>query len=274
MMISHDGSLGDLVYHSHFAVELSEALSDPIEDFILQTDVKMAWKVPNHPYVDVNLTRGAAEFLKPFLETCKSFKRVSISDSIPDGCVNISRFRTLPLNFFSGDIREWPYELAALHLPKDFSRVLFNVSADGAFNGRIGLVYTERYNNVKLDLSCLAPFKEKFVFFGLPREHSLFEKQFFKVEYAPVKDALEFAQLAKGCRVVVGNQSGLFSILEEVKANRILLPAQFQNYQRNGYNYAVPGPCNVICCGGWWENCSTSDKLVKVLKGVLDGKDI
>ena len=141
--------------------------------------------------------------------------------------------------------------------------------ADGTFKDKIALIFTERYQNVKMDIDCLKQFKDKMIFFGLPREHNLFEKRHFKVDYIPVNDALEFARYAKGCKCVVGNQSGLFSIAEEVKANRILLPVQFMNYQRNGQNFVIPGPCNNVCVGGWWENASTAEKLESLVKELI-----
>lgn len=270
MILSHDGSMGDLLAHMHFAVELSESLKDPIEEFIIQTDVPMKWAVPNHPNGNVNMTKAAAEFVKPLVESCGSIRKVTISDKIPETCVNISKFRDFPLNFSSGSMKDWPYELCKFHLPHGYSRKLFDVEADDKLKDKIIFIRTERYNNVKFDIGCLEPFKDSLVMVGLPREHNLFEKHHFKVDYIPLNDALEAAQLMLGAKGVIGNQSGLFWVAEMVKAKRILIPCQFQNYQRNGKNYVIPGPCNVICDGGWHENASSEQKLVSLVNGMLD----
>lgn len=46
------------------------------------------------------------------------------------------------------------------------------------------------------------------VFIGTPTEHQAFEKEFnVKVEYRPVKDLLEMAQIIQGCEQFMGNQS-------------------------------------------------------------------
>jgi hypothetical protein len=49
---------------------------------------------------------------------------------------------------------------------------------------------------------------DKAVFLGSPTEHAEFEKEFnVKVEYRPVKDLLEMAQIIQGCEQFMGNQS-------------------------------------------------------------------
>jgi hypothetical protein len=51
------------------------------------------------------------------------------------------------------------------------------------------------------------------VFVGTPDEHEAFEKDFnVKVEYRPIKDLLEMAQLIQGCEQFMGNQSVALSI--------------------------------------------------------------
>jgi hypothetical protein len=46
------------------------------------------------------------------------------------------------------------------------------------------------------------------VFIGTPDEHEAFEKDFnVKIEYRPIKDLLEMAQIIQGCEQFMGNQS-------------------------------------------------------------------
>jgi hypothetical protein len=49
---------------------------------------------------------------------------------------------------------------------------------------------------------------DKAVFIGTPDEHAAFEKEFsITIEYRPVKDLLEMAQIIQGCEQFMGNQS-------------------------------------------------------------------
>lgn len=76
-----------------FATELSEATHQSF-DYNLQL-YQEATYTEEHPYGSVMLTEAAANFLKPLIETVCP---VTISMDVPQGALDLSLFRKLPLN--------------------------------------------------------------------------------------------------------------------------------------------------------------------------------
>ena len=62
----------------------------------------------------------------------------------------------------------------------------------------------------------------KALFIGLPEEHTAFEAEFGKIEYRPVKDALEMAHVIAGSSIYVSSQSLAHTIAEAMKHPLIL----------------------------------------------------
>ncbi len=77
-----------------------------------------------------------------------------------------------------------------------------------------------RWPGCTLDWDELKPFWGKCIFIGLKHEYDNFVRDRFSIPYYEIKDALEFAQIIKGSKVYVGNQSTGLSIAEGMKVNR------------------------------------------------------
>jgi len=271
-IFNHSGNSGDLLYSLHFVIEMLDYFNAKTSDysFNIQTN-QPAQYAGTHPYGNVMMTQAAAEFLKPLIESLK-FKNVSISDEMPDDCINISQFRKLRLNFTSGDLRYHYYELTKLHLPQDFSRNIFNYLPNNTFpelNDKILLIHTSRYNNYFLNLKELRLFQDKLLFIGLKSEHDSFQKEFFELDYLPCENELDLALKMKSACGVIGNQSGLYALAEMLKIPRILFTAEFNKIQ----GILTIGPVNVNPMGGYFDTVRTQAKLIPAMENLFNHKE-
>ena len=212
-----------------------------------------------------------AEMLKELLTIQPFIDNVYINDNIPtdsitNKVINLDLFRQLPINFSSGDIRRWYYNLANKHLPANFINPIISCTPNYKYKDKILLIYTERYVNITLDYNILKEIKNNLVFIGLPHEYELFKQRYFDLEYCPTKNLLEAAEIISGAKGVIGNQSGLYSLTECIKVPRILCSVEYFIY-RDKY---FPGPANCHPIGGWNEVASTTEKLKYSVQELLN----
>jgi hypothetical protein len=270
-LFNHSGASGDILFSLHFCKELSEAYGNSTFDFNIQTNVpdpNLAFQ--KHPNGSVRMSVKAAEMLKALLETQSYIDNVYINDNIPTDSfeykvINLDKFRQLPINFQSGDIRRWYYNIIDTHLPADFTKPVITCEPNYKYKNKILLIYTERYVNIAMDYNVLKPFKDKLVFIGLPNEYEIFKQRHFDLEYCPTKDLLEAGKYIAGAKCVIGNQSGLFSLAECMKVPRILCSAEYFRYN----NQYMPGPVNVHPQGGWNEVAAITEKLKTTVQTLL-----
>jgi hypothetical protein len=274
-LFNHSGAIGDILYSLHFCKELNEYYKNKTFDFNIQTNVyDENLKYQSHPNKDKRMSDAAANYLKPVLEAQDYIKNVSMNDNVPmvlpgdtTKIINLDLFRAIPINFASGDIRRWYYNLIDVHLPADFSKPSIIVkNKNTTFKDKILLICTERYVNVTIDYNQLRQFKDKLVFIGLESEYNLFKNQYFDLEYCKTKNMLEAAELMAGAKGVLGNPSGLYTLAECMKVNRICITPEYFKYA----NKICPGPVNVHPIGGWHEAVALTQKLIFSINNILN----
>lgn len=266
MTFNHSGGIGDILYSLYFCKDLADVAKIKKFTFHIQTNVKdKDMEIHSHPFGNIRMTPAGAEFLKPLLETQYYIDKVTIDDLMPQDSINLDNFRRLRLNLGSGDIRGWYYNLAGDHLNRQFWKAIIDVKPDHKFKDKILFVKSERYMSPFIDLNKLKEFQKHLVFIGLPKEHELFCKNYFDVDFYAPKNALDAAEKMKGAKGVLGNQTGLYSIAECLKVKRVMIACEMMPFK----NMIIPGPHNVIPQGGWCEDVSISEKLVAAVKGML-----
>ena len=268
LTFNHSGNIGDILYSLHFCKELSESLKIPNFNFHIQTNVKdVNASNQKHPFGDVRMTTSAAHFIKPLLQSQSYINNVSIDDQIPvtQNLINLDLFRQLKINFQSGDIRSWYYNLTDKHLPREFYNQIIFANKNNRCNNKIILLFTERYQNIFINYKVLEQFKDYLVFLGLEYEHKLFCSKYFNIEYIKTDSLKKVAEYMVGAKGVIGNQCGLFSLAECLKVPRILTTAEYFVYNNNIY----PGPVNCHPSGGWNEVASTNEKLINSIKQLV-----
>lgn len=212
----------------------------------------------------VMLTQKAAEFIKPLLDE-QSWIKTIISDTIPDGYFDLSNFRKLMKNFGSGNIPYWYLSCINEHLDIDCSIPSLDCKPSEELKDKVLICLTDRYVPYGLNMAVLKDFADSLCFIGLSNEHEKFERTFFKIDYHPVKDALEIAKLMKGSKGVIANLGGNYSIAESIKCKRVCLWPDLMQY---GMRVTI-GPCNVSPQGGWWDIALNGKKLYNLTKELL-----
>lgn len=196
--------------------------------------------------------------------------KTSISDSVPDDCLDLDEFRKCRLNFSAFDIRLWYYNLVKGFYPMNLQRKTIFVDADKRFRDKIILAHTSRYQNVYLDYNALKPLQKQIMMIGLEEEHKAFCEKYFDVDFYKVKDALDAAKIIKGAKMMIANQCGLYSLAEQMKTPRILCTSEFIDikHPQTGQTIWIQGPCNVIPQGGQCYAAGTTQRLQLIVQDI------
>jgi len=245
MIFNHSGNIGDVLYSLNFAREFAAANGEGRFAVNLQPGVGSAIQ-KNHPCGSILMDDAACEFLRPLLEAQPCIAQVTVSEKVPDGAIELSNFRNLPLFHAAGDVRYYYYAMSPNALPKDFLTPVLVSPRDERAAGKIVIVRSARYRNPLVNYRGLKEFADSMIFVGLSGEHEDFCRTEFEVPYQPVANALEVAGLMGAARLVIGNQCGPFAVAEQLKAPRWLESCQIMR-QGDGMVYGCP---NVLPLGG------------------------
>ena len=261
--------MGDLIFSLWFTKEYCQKTNQKCI-YHIQTNVKLgqpSWLDVTHMNSNVFFTRQTAEFIKPLLQKCQFIDHVMIGDTIPEGAINLNKFREEAINLYSGDLRDYYYNFGDQILPREFWKPILDVEPNDRFKDKILLTLTERYVNVAINYVELKQFADKIVFMGTEKEYKIFCQKQFKIDqlYIP-KNLLECAQSMKGSLGYISNQTGFFALAEALNVPRILFPVDWMY----GPDYKVyQGPKNVIPLGGRCQNISKSQMIKKAVKEIF-----
>lgn len=265
---NHSGKIGDLLYSLYFCKALAKAAGDDKFNFHIQTYVPetLYGRERDIPRLD----DATAEFIASLLRGQKCINEVFISKDFNtknyQKAVDLDNFRKLHINFSSGIIAEWYYNLVTFPLERHFDEPLIEVEPNNDFKGKVILTQSKKYINPFVDLSVLKEFEDKMVFIGLEDEYELIKKKYgFNIPYHKVNSGLEIAQALKGAAISVSNQNGNYAIAQMIKSNRILIQDHFELVGKN-HDTLEQGPTNVVSFGGWFEYANSTQKLQKVLQ--------
>lgn len=251
-LFSHSGGVGDILFSLYFCKEITEYYGKKQFDYFIVSGKN-------------GLSHGAAEFLRPLLESQSFIRSAEIVSVPPAGSIRLEKFRDLKINFSSSDIHSWYYNLSRIHLPREFWKPVISVAAERSYQDKIFICLTNRYRNVHINCRCLEPFREHLCFLGLSSEYQDFCREFFDIRYQPCKNMLQMAEFISGGKGFIGNQSGIYSLAECMKIPRILLSPDFVDY----HGVIIPGPHNNHPQGGWNEEVISTEKMVKAVESLL-----
>lgn len=271
LTFSHCGLIGDMIYPLNFCIELAQARGDQKFNFHIQTNVDYkpnVMEIKSRKKKTVRLTKEEAQFIKPLLEGQPYIEKVTIGDQIPLGAINIDCSK-LKINTFGGEMRDYVYELISYILPRAFWKKVLFVKPNEKYKEKILFTLSERYVNELIEYKELEQFKDDLVFIGNQQEYDLFCQKYFKIDYAgKMNSLLEIAQLLEGAKGYVGNQTGIFSLAEQLKVPRILMSGDYVkvNGQMN------LGPKNVLPLGGYCRTVTNTKNLIDGIKQLKEFK--
>ncbi len=270
IIFNHSGTLGDILYSLYFCKELTEELNEKMH-FHIQTNIPVnflntGW---NHPYKNVRMPTKNAQLLESLFKYQNYINEFSYGDEVPnvENLINLDDYRKLNINGDAGDIRGYYYNLTPIHLKREFWKPILSVQKNNKYQNKIILISTERYQNILINYKHLEQFKDLFVFMGTKHEHELFCQKYFNVEYDQFIDFKDAAEKMCGAIGVIGNLSGLYSLAECLKCNRILVSSEVIKKLDNKIMF---GPHNVIPISGWCEDASTNEKMIASIMKLLE----
>jgi len=98
---------------------------------------------------------------------------------------------------------------------------LFNVNPNHVADIIVNDTGKLRWEGITVNWKHLKEFADRAVFVGLPNEYSNFCRDRFDIRHYPIKDAYHFAQIIKGSKLYLGNQSTGLAIAEGLKHPRV-----------------------------------------------------
>ena len=179
----------------------------------------------NHPIkskdgVQVCMNEETFWLMKPLIESQEYIEGFEKWDGQKvDFDIDESRIKN-PSVMSGGLIHYWPvFDIPQLAC--DLSKSWLGISAKQ--NNTVCINLTERYRNPKVHYLFLSEYKDEIVFVGLKHEHEIFCKKWgIDVSYHEAKEFYHLAQIIKGCRFFIGNQSFCWHLADAMKVQRIL----------------------------------------------------
>ena len=251
LSFKHSGNAGDIIYSIPAIQSICREYGETAQ-LVLITGVRLSVVNPDrHPTGGVQLNKKMAEMLVPLLLANEYIVNVYITDDKDCDCdYDLDRFRRQPINLGMGNISRWYSNI--INLPIDLHEAWLHVY--GQKNDRVVIARSERYNNPNLNYKFLSEYSPLFV--GIEQEFEMMKEQIPTLEYRPVNNFYEMAQVIKGSSLFISNQSLPYAIAEAMKVKRVLEPCLYAG--------------NVIPCGGLCVEAYTQRSFEKIVEWMLN----
>lgn len=211
----HSGNSGDLIYSLPTMYALANGR--PIH-LHLNLGMRGHYGKKPHPLGNLMLNEKMVAMLQPLLLAQKDFVTVDILKDQPVD-YNLDLIREYPFPLNRGNIARWYFYIFAVNY--DLGKPWLHVHPDQSMKDHIVIARSQRYRQPLIDYSFLRKYK-KIAFVGVPQEFDDMRQMLPDIEYRPVEDFLQLAQVIAGSKLFIGNQSFPFSIAEALKAKRML----------------------------------------------------
>ncbi|MES2328439.1 MAG: hypothetical protein V4539_02485 [Bacteroidota bacterium] len=211
----HSGNCGDIIY----AIPTMQAIAKgrPIH-LHLNIDQHASYGKSPHPLGNVMLNKKMADMLQPLLLKQVNFKTCDIWTG-QEIDVDLDYIRKYPFLLNRGNIARWYFLVFGAFY--DLGQPWLQVTPDTGLSDTILIARSQRYHAPGIQYDFLRKY-EKVYFIGVETEFEEMRHSLPNIEYKPVNDFLEMAQMIAGCKLFIGNQSFPYSLAEAMKVNRLL----------------------------------------------------
>jgi hypothetical protein len=212
----HSGNAGDIIYSIPTAYAIA---NNATIHYHLSLGMKGVYGNSPHPLGNLMLNEKMVEMLTPLLTTQPRIASCSIHQPTEKIDVDMDLMRSHPINMGAGHIARWYFYVFGVNA--DLGKPWLFAKEDETVKDHIVIARSQRYHAPGIDYSFLKKYNQ-LTFVGVEQEWKEMREMIPKLDYRPVKDFLELAQVINGSKLFIGNQSFPFSIAEGLKTKRIL----------------------------------------------------
>ncbi|RYY87711.1 MAG: hypothetical protein EOO15_11125 [Chitinophagaceae bacterium] len=232
----HGGNAGDVIY----ALPALRALADGRPATLwLEVDRPADYHFSlQHVMGNVMMNRRMVEMLMPLLSAQSYIHECAPYAGGPVDA-ELDAFRGGHILLDRHHIARWNFLLYGINA--DLGQPWLAAEPDTSLEKTIVLARSSRYHMQGITYHFLNDY-EDLVFVGVPEEYEAMKRVLPKLQFRPVANFLELAQIIAGCRFFIGNQSFPFSIAEGLKVPRLL------EVDINVPNVIVEGPNGYDFC--------------------------
>lgn len=171
-----------------------------------------------HPNGSVMLNEKSVELFKPLL---LSQKDINVCKALENETVHydLSVFWSYPFDYRMGTITR--YFSLTYGIGIDLWNPWLHVQPNQNYADAIVLARSSRYRTPGISYSFLSKYP-RVVLVGLPDEYEDMKQHIDGLEYKPVADFRELAEIIAGSKLFIGNQSFPFALAEALKVRRVL----------------------------------------------------
>jgi hypothetical protein len=212
----HFGLLGDIIY----AIPAMKALAGGKNIYLhLQVNQPSLYKRSmKHANQGKILTEKNVAMLAPLLISQPGFAACDIlSGQQVD--YDLDEFRKYPFDYNSNHICRWYFHMYGI--TADLGKPWLTVKPDERFRDTIVISRSFRYRAPGISYDFLQAFPH-LCFVGMKEEYEDLKRSIPALEYKPIDNFLELAQVIAGCKFFIGNQSFPFALAEALKVHRAL----------------------------------------------------
>ncbi len=212
----HSGLIGDIIYA--IPTMLALAGNKRIHLHLHINQKALYSRKMKHYNKGKILTEKSVEWLAPLLLSQTSFESCDIyTDHRVDYDLDV--FRKYPFDYNTGHICRWYF--LTYGITYDLGNPWLKVTPNENFRDKILIARSFRYRAPGISYEFLKNYPNLF-FVGLPDEFEDLKREVPTLQYQPVNDFLELAEILAGCRFFIGNQSFPFAVAEALKVPRAL----------------------------------------------------
>ncbi|MEO7531784.1 MAG: hypothetical protein ABIS69_10245 [Sediminibacterium sp.] len=211
----HSGNCGDIIY----ALPAMQAIAKgrPIH-LHLNIDQYASYGKSPHPLGNVMLNKKMVNMLQPLLLCQANFKTCDIWNG-QDIDVDLDYIRKYPFLLNRGNIARWYFLVFGVFYELD--KPWLQATPDESMCNAILVARSQRYHAPGIRYDFLQKYEQVY-FIGVEAEFKEMQRAVPHIQYKPVSDFLEMAQLIAGSKLFIGNQSFPYSLAEAMKVNRLL----------------------------------------------------
>ncbi|MDQ6609077.1 MAG: hypothetical protein M3Y85_04575 [Bacteroidota bacterium] len=212
----HSGNAGDIIYSLPAAYTIAK---NATIHYHLSLGMKGVYGKSPHPLGNLMLNEKMVEMISPLLTAQPQIASCTVHQPNDKIDVDLDLVRNHPISMNAGHIARWYFYVFAVNA--DLGKPWLFAQPDINVNDHIVIARSQRYRAPGIDYGFLKKYKN-LLFVGVEEEWKEMKEMLPHIEYKPVKNFLELAQIIAGSKLFIGNQSFPFSIAEGLKVKRLL----------------------------------------------------